>query len=160
MLYGVCFMKFSHSHSLQLEKTGHIEDQLQSHLTRIIRERCTDCSEFSEAYLRRGVFLCHGNPTSVTYRSTLVNPSPTAHPNSTHMVDIIQTWVSTTPGSLTVDRLLVRVNANCPTSTVSLDDDECVGGGSFLPDSAVTESITRVLSVCAVRQLGQDICTL
>ena len=75
------------------------------------------------------------------------------------MVGIIQTWVSTSP-SLTVDRLLVRVNANCPTSTVSLDDDECVGGGSFLPDSAVTESITRVLSVCAVRQLGQDICTL
>ena len=157
MLYAVCFMKFSHS--LQHGKSGYIEDQLQSHLTRIIRERCTDCSEFSETYLRRGVFLCHGNPTTVTYRSTLVNPSPTTHPNSTHMVGIIQTWVSTSP-SLTVDRLLVRVNANCPTSTVSLDDDECVGGGSFLPDSAVTESITRVLSVCAVRQLGQDICTL
>ena len=143
MLYGVCFMKFFHS--LQLEKTGRIEDHLQSHLTRIIRERCTDCSEFSEAYLRRGVFLCHGNPTTVTYRSTLVNPSPTAHPNSTHMVDIIQTWVSTSP-SLTVDRLLVRVNANCPTSTVSLDDDECVSGE---PDSAVTESVSTVLSVCA-----------
>ena len=137
-------MKFSHS--LQLEKTGRIEDQLQSHLTRVIRERCTDCSEFSEVYLRRGFFLCHGNPTTVTYRSTLVNPS--THPNSTHMVGVIQTWVSTSP-SLTVDRLLVRVNANCPTSlsTVSLDDDECVVSGE--PDSAVTESVSTVLSVCA-----------
>ena len=137
-------MKFSHS--LQLEKTGRIEHQLLSHLTRIIRERCTDCSEFSEVYLRRGFFLCHGNPTTVTYCSTLVNPSPTTHPNSTHIVGIIQTWISTSP-SLTVDRLLVRVNANCPTSTVSLDDDECVVSGE--PDSAVTESVSTVLSVCA-----------
>ena len=42
----------------------------------------------------------------------------------------------------------MRVNANCSTSTVSLDDDECVSGGSFLPNPAVTKSITRVLSVC------------
>ena len=139
-------------HSLQHEKTGRIEDQLQSHLTRIIRERCT---EFSEVYLRRGFFLCHGNPTTVTYRSTLINPSPT-DPHSTHVVDAIQNWVSSAPSLI----ILVRVNANCSTRTVSLDDAECVGGGSFLPDSAVTESITRVLNVCAVRQLGQDICTV
>ena len=124
-------------------------------LVRIIRERCTDCYNFTTAYLRRGLFLCHGNPTIVTYRSTLVSPFPTITAN--YLVGIIQNWVSTGP-SMIIDWLLVRVSANCPTCIVSLDDDECVGAvGS---DSGVSERISQVLSVCAVRELGQEICTL
>ena len=57
-----------------------------------------------------------------------------------------------------IDWLLVRVSANCPTCIVSLDDDECVG--AVESDSAVSERISQVLSVCAVRELGQEICTV
>ena len=142
--------------SLQIDKTGGIEAQLQSHVIRIIRERCTDCYEFSEAYLRPGVFLCHGNPTIPTYRSTLVNPFPTT--SSTQLVGIIQSWVSTSP-SLTLDGLLVRVSANCPTCVSSVGDEECVGGDTVLSDS-VAVRVSQVLSVCAVRELGQQICTI
>ena len=143
--------------SLQIHKTGRIETQLQSHVTRIIRERCSDCYEFTEAYLRSGLFLCYGNPTIATYRSTLVNPFPTT--SSTQLVGIIQSWVSSTP-SLTLDGLLVRVSANCPTSVASLGDEECEGGGRIMPESAVAEMVTRVLGVCAIRELGNDICTI
>ena len=139
----------------QLEKTGRIEDQLQSQLTLIIRERCTDCYTFSTAFLRQGQFLCHGNPTTATYRSTLINPFPTT--NSTELGGIIQNWVLTGP-SLVVEGLTVRVSASCPTSLASLDDDECVGGVET--ESGVSERISRVLSVCAVRELGEEICTV
>ena len=144
---------FLNSVYIQIEKTGRIEAQVQSHITRIIRECCTDCYEFTEAYLRQGLFLCHGNPTTVTYRSTLVNPLPTK--NSTQLVSIIQSWVSTSP-SFTLDGLLVRVNANCPTCVASLGDDECVSGDT---DSGVAIRVHQVLSLCAVRSLGQEICT-
>ena len=144
---------------LQVESSNRIEAQLHGHITRIIRERCLNCTEFSETFLRRGSFLCHGNPTIVTYRSTLVNPSPTTHPSSTHMVGIIQNWISTAP-SLTLDWLLVRVNADCPTGLASLGDPECEGGESILPDSALVERVSRVINVCAIRQLGRDFCSL
>ena len=143
--------------SLQIDKTGRIETQLLSHVTRIIRERCSDCYEFTEAYLKPGVFLCHGNSTITTYRSTLVNPFHTT--SSTQLVGIIQSWVSSSP-SLTLDGLLVRVSANCLTSVASLGDEECEGGGRIMPESAVAEVVTRVLSVCAVREFGDDICTI
>ena len=51
--------------------------------------------------------------------------------------------------------LLVKVIGNCPTCLVSLTDDECVG--TVESDSGVSERISQVLSVCAVRELGQDI---
>ena len=141
--------------SHQIEKTGRIEAQVQSHITRIIRERCTDCYEFTEAYLRRGLFLCHGSPTTVTYRSTLIKPLPIK--NSTQLVGIIQSWVSTSP-SFTLNGLLVRVNANCPTCVASLGDDECVSEDTVLSDS-VAVRVSQVLSVCTVRELGKQICT-
>ena len=139
---------------VQIEKTDRIEVQLKS---RIIREYCIDCYKFTEVYIRQGLFLCHGNPTIVTYRSTIINPFPTT--NSTQLVGIIQNWVSTSP-SFTLDGLLVRVNANCSTCVSSLGDDECVSGDTVLSDSGVTARINQVLSVCAVRALGQDICTI
>ena len=52
----------------------------------------------------------------------------------------------------------MRVTGNCPTCIVSLDDDECVGAAES--DSAVGERISQVLSVCAVRELGQESCTV
>ena len=118
-------LHLSYKFSLQIEKTVLIEAQLQSQLTRIIRERCTDCYEFTESYIRQGSFLCHGGHITVTYRSTLVNPFPTK--NSTYLVGIIQSWVSTSP-FLTIDSLIVRVNANCPTCVASLGNDECENG--------------------------------
>ena len=57
-----------------------------------------------------------------------------------------------------IDWLLMRVSADCPTCVVNLDDDECVGAVGF--DSGVSERISQVLSVCAVRGLGQEICTV
>ena len=97
--------------SLQLVKTTRIENQLHSHLTRIIRERCRDCYDFSAHYLRQGHFSCYDNPTTVTYRTTLINPFPTT--NSTHLVGIIQSWVSTSP-PLILDGLKVKVVPTAP----------------------------------------------
>ena len=137
----------------QLEKTGRIEDQLQSQLTLIVHERCTDCYTFSTAFLRQGQFLCHDNPTTATYHSTLVNPFPST--NSTQLVGIIQSWVSACP-SLILDGLVVRVYHDVPTCSLpSLDDGECVD------DVGSVSGVAEVLSqVCAVRALGQEICTV
>ena len=144
----------------QLETKERIEVQLHSHITRIIHERCTNCTEFSEIFLRQGLFVCHGNPTTVTYRSTLINPFPTNDTHSSYMLSIIQNWVLTAP-SLTLDWLLVRVNPNCPTGIASLDVVECDSRDSnFLPDSALHQRVRNVLSVCALRELGDDICNV
>ena len=133
----------------------HIKNLLQSQLARVIRERCNDCYNFTTAFFRRGVFLCHGNPTMVTYRTILVNPFPTT--NSSQLIGLIQDWVSTNP-FLDLDCLLVRVSANCPTSIDSLGERECVG--AVQSNSGLSERISQVLSVCAVRQLGEQICTV
>ena len=53
------------------------------------------------------MFLCHGNPTKTTYRSTLINPFPTTT-TAARLVGIIQSWVSTN-ASFILDDLLVRV---------------------------------------------------
>lgn len=140
---------------LQLQKIDRIEDQLQSQLTLIIREHCNNCYTFSTAYFRQGQFLCHDNPTIAIYRSTIVNPFPTK--NATELVAIIQSWVLTCP-SLILDGLVVRVHHNIPTFVSSLDDNECVG--AVPTDSGLSERINQVLSVCAVRELGQEICTV
>ena len=94
----------------QLKK--HVEYQLRSQLIRVVRERCTDCYKYTTAYLTQGVFLCHDNPTAVTYRSALVNPFPTT--TSAHLVGTIQSWVSSAP-SLVIDKILLRVSPSCPT---------------------------------------------
>ena len=141
---------------LQTTKTGRIEAQLQSHLTRIIREHCTDCNKFTALYFRKGRFHCHSNPTLVSYRSSLINPFPST--NSTYLVGIIQSWVSTGP-SLTIDRLLVRVSPNCPTHIASIEEDECVDD-TVTSGSGAVERISQVFSMCAVRELRQEICSV
>ena len=141
----------------QPEKSGRIEHQLKSHIVRIIRDRCTECTELSEHSVRQGVFLCHSNPTTATYRSALFSTDDSK--NSSRLLNIVQNWVSTAP-SLTLDWLLVRVNPNCPTGVLRLDAAECTGGSGFLPDSAVTERIHTVLNHCVVEQLGEEICSV
>ena len=140
---------------LQKLKTADIESQLQSYLVQIIRNNCTKCEDLTPSFLRPGLFLCHGNPTKTTYRSALVNPFPTT--NSTQLVGIIQSWVSTSP-SLVVDGLLVRVNATCPTAISSLDEEECETGTN--QDPGLSQRITQTLNVCAVRYLGEEICEM
>ena len=129
---------------------------MQAQLVGIIQKQHNDFKNFTTKFLREGLFLCHGNPTKATYRSTFVNPFPTT--NASQLVGIIQSWVSSGP-SLIIDGLLVRVNAECPTCIDGLDTDECDYPLSWL-DSEVSERIGQVISVCAVRQLGQDICNL
>ena len=139
---------------MQLSKVKRIEEYMRKEVLQVIRKFCPDCSQFSPAYLRKGVFLCHINPTHSTYRSSLVNPFPTT--NSSSLVGIIQSWVSTNP-VLTLDGLLVRVNPHCPTGLASLGDSECE-----LEDRAgadMSARISEVLSVCAVRELEDAICT-
>ena len=102
------------------------------------------------------MFLCHGNPTKTTYRSTLVNPFPTT--NATQLVGIIQSWVSMGP-SLILDGLLVRVSGDCPTAISSLDEGECESGTRH--DPGLGQRITQTLNVCALRDLGRElICDL
>ena len=82
-----------------------MRNQLQSYLIQVIRKQCSDCYDLTPSFLRPGMFLCHGNPTKTTYRSTLVNPFPTT--TAARLVGIIQSWVSTNP-SFILDDLLVR----------------------------------------------------
>ena len=90
-----------------------------------------------------------------TYRSTLVNPLPTT--TAAELVGIIQSWVSTSP-SLIIDGLLVRLTVGCPTCVDNLDAEECDCPGDIDPGTA--EMMSQVLSVCAIRQIGQEICTI
>ena len=92
--------------SLQVKKTAGVRNQLQSYLIQVIRKQCSDCYDLTPSFLRPGMFLCHGNPTKTTYRSTLVNPFPTT--TSARLVGIIQSWVSSNPAFI-LDDLLVRV---------------------------------------------------
>ena len=138
-----------------MEKKTRLEEQLQFQLIRIIRENCTECFQLSPSFLRQGAFLCHGNPTITTYRTTLINPFQTT--NSSHLVGIIQNWVSTGP-SLIVDGLLVRVSPTCLTSVSSLDEEECDSG--VRSDPGLAQRISQTLNVSAVRNLGQEICHL
>ena len=141
---------------LQFKKVAAIiERELQSYLVEIIRNSCSECYNLTQSFFRKGMFVCHGNPTKTTYRTTLVNPFPTT--NSTHLVGIIQSWVSTGP-SLNLDGLLVRVSPSCPTSISSLDEEECETGTR--DDPGLGERITQTLNVCAVRNLGEEICSL
>ena len=92
--------------SLQVKKTAGVRNQLQSYLIQVIRKQCSDCYDLTPSFLRPGMFLCHGNPTKTTYRSTLINPFPTT--TAARLVGIIQSWVSSNP-SFILDDLLVRV---------------------------------------------------
>jgi len=120
---------------MQKEKVVRTEAVLHAHITHIIHERCPSCEDFSESFLRRGVFLCQDSPTMASYRSTIVSPGLPGSPNATAMVGIIQEWVSESP-SLTIDWLLVRVNSNCPAHIPSL----------AAPESVVTTNGTATMS--------------
>jgi hypothetical protein len=136
------------------DKTARIERQLQSKLIQVIRDNCVECSDLTPSFLRRGLFLCHGNPTKTTYRSTIVDFHNII---SCQLVGIIQRWVSTSPSPV-LEGLLVRVSADCPTSVASLDEEECECGARS--DPGLGERITEVLNVCALRELGQEVCSL
>ena len=143
------------SQFFQSVKTAGIRSQLQSYLINIIRNNCSECEELTSSFLRPGVFLCHHNPSKTTYRSTLINPFPTT--TTTRLVGIIQSWVSMGP-SLILDGLLVRVSGECPTAISSLDEGECESGVSG--DPGLGQRITQTLNECAVRNLGQEVCSL
>ncbi|CAI8040269.1 hypothetical protein GBAR_LOCUS22447 [Geodia barretti] len=155
MYFQIQFGPFHFCLDWGLEKTVRIEKQLQSYLIQILRKDCADCYGLTPSFLRPGLFLCHSNPTKTTYRSTLVNPFPTT--NSTHLVGIIQSWVSTGP-SIVLDGLLVRVSPSCSTSISSLDEGECETGTTH--DPQLGEQITQTLNVCAIRNLGEQVCRL
>ena len=95
--------------SLQVKKTAGVRNQLQSYLIQVIRKQCSDCYDLTPSFLRQGMFLCHGNPTKTTYRSTLINPFPTT--TAARLVGIIQSWVSSNPAFI-LDDLLVRVSTH------------------------------------------------
>ena len=138
-----------------MEKIARIESQIQARLVRVIRETCSECFNLTTSFLRKGLFVCHGNPTKATYRSTIINPFPTT--TSTHLVGIIQSWVSTGP-SLILDGLLVRVSGECPTAISNLDEGECESGVSG--DPGLGQRITQTLHTCALRNLGEEVCSL
>ena len=121
-------------------------------LLHIIRERCPECTDLTTAYLRKGVFLCKKNPTQTTYRSAIVNPFPTT--NSSSLVGIIQSWVSTNP-DFTIDDLLVWANPQSPTRLDRLGGSEC----EYEDISGLYLRMSQVLSECTVRELGEEICT-
>ena len=139
-------------------KTGEeIEKQLQTQIVRVIRERWGPAGfDFTAAFIRQGVFHCHGNPSKTTYRSTIINPFPTT--NAAQLVSIIQNWVSISP-ALTFGRLLVRVNSECLTCVESVEEDECEWPTEVI-DPREMARISQVLSVCAVREIGEEICNL
>ena len=133
-------------------KTAHIEQVLQSHMIQIIR---SNCKQLTTSSFRRGIFLCHSNPTKTTYRTTLINPFPTK--NSSQLVGIIQNWVSSSP-SLVLDGLLVRVSSTCQTSISRIDESECDSG--VRTDPGLGERITQTLNECTVKNLGEEMCSI
>ena len=98
--------------SLQVKKTAGVRNQLQSYLIQVIRKQCSDCYDLTPSFLRPGIFLCHGNSTKTTYRSTLINPFPTT--TAARLVGIIQGWVLSNPAFI-LDDLLVRVSTHLTT---------------------------------------------
>ena len=136
----------------QVEK---IASQIQARLVRVIRENCSECLNLTTPFMRKGLFVCHGNPTKATYCSTIINPFPTT--TSAYLVGIIQRWVSTGL-SLSLDGLLVRVSGECPTAISSLDEGECESGVSG--DPGLGQRITQTLHTCALRNLGEEVCSL
>ena len=154
-----CFLlklnSFLYNTPQQVKKVTRIESQIQARLVRVIRENCSECFNLTTSFLRKGVFVCHGNPTKATYRSTIINPFPTT--TSAHLVGIIQSWVSMGP-SLILDGLLVRVSGECPAAISSLDEGECESGVSG--DPGLGQRITQTLHTCALRNLGEEVCSL
>ena len=140
----------------QLKKTRDIRERIHGYIVRIIREQCIACEDFTADYIRRGLFLCHGYPAKTTYRSTIINPFPTT--DSAQLVGIIQNWVITDP-LLVLDDLLVRVNTDCPACIDALNESECEWSTEVI-DSREMARISQVLSVCAVREIGEEICNL
>ena len=142
--------------SLQFKKFAEsVERQLQFYLAEVIRNNCSECYNFTQNFFRRGLFLCHSNPTKTTYRTTLINPFPTK--NSSQLVGIIQNWVSSSP-SLVLDGLLVRVSSTCQTSISRIDETECQSW--VMTDPGLGERITQTLNFCALRNLGDLVCSL
>ena len=60
--------------------------------------------------------------------------------------------------SLILDGLLVRVSGECPTAISSLDEGECESGVSG--DRELGQRITQTLNECAVKNLGEELCSL
>ena len=71
---------------------------------------------------------------------------------------IIQNWVFTDP-LLVLDDLLVRVNTDCPAYIDALNESECEWPTEVI-DPKEMARISQVLSVCAVREIGEEICNL
>ena len=136
-------------------RTAHIEQELQTYMIKIIHSNCTECKPLTTSSFRKGLFLCHSNPTTTTYRTTLVNLFPAT--NSTDMVGIIQSWVSD-GASLVLDGLLVRLSQTCPVSISRLDVGEC--DSRVRTGTGLGERITQTLNECTVRHLGEEICSL
>ena len=138
----------------QIERAGNIEQQLKSHVARTILEQCTNCSKFSESYIKQGVFVCAGHPQTVTYRSSLVNPFLTVPSHALSLLKILQDWISLSP-SLQIDWLLVRINPSCPAAVQSLDVDECESSSVH---GELNERVEHVLKTCVIEQLGDELC--
>ena len=58
----------------------------------------------------------------------------------------------------TIQCLQVRVSGDCPTSVSSLDEGECESGTRTDPE--LGERITQSLNLCAIRDLGREVCRL
>ena len=53
----------------------------------------------------------------------------------------------------------MRVSADCPTAISSLDEGECESG-DVSSDPGLGQRITQTLNECAVKNLGEEVCSL
>ena len=118
----------------QEERTSQVRNFLHSLIVDIIREGCNSSTDIiSEMFLRQGTFFCDCNPNMITYRTALINPSPTSHNlTSADMVQIIQEWVR--EPSLEGDIFGLFVNPECPTIIEDLMDSTCANDICINPD--------------------------
>jgi hypothetical protein len=116
------------------ERTSQVRNFLHSLIVDIIREGCNSSTDIlSEKFLRQGTFFCDCNPNMITYRTALINPSPTSHNlTSADMVQIIQEWVR--EPSLEGDIFGLFVNPECPTIIEDLMDSTCANDICINPD--------------------------
>ena len=59
---------------------------------------------------------------------------------------------------MVLNSLLVRVSPACPASISYLAEEEC--DSEAMTDPGLGDRITQTLNVCAVRNLGEELCSL
>ena len=88
------------------------------------------CScEFNSSNIIDDTFSCRGSQgefkNTVVYRATITLQVPVSVSDADSIVDVINEWVQSKP-SVTVDKVILELDPNCPAMLDSVTSDDCV----------------------------------